>query len=127
MSEGLYHAITQGIRVTVRPTYSEVHSDPAEPRYVFIYRIRLENVGGAAAQLVWRHWFIHDEVVGDTEVEGEGVVGQQPVLEPGAIHEYESFCVLQGPTGFMQGHYEFLDDDGRKFKVAIPKFDLTAG
>jgi hypothetical protein len=69
------YAITDGIRVSVRPIYAPQHSDPVEPRHVFIYQIRIENVSDETMQLVWRHWFIHDEVAGESEVEGEGVVG----------------------------------------------------
>jgi ApaG protein len=121
----LYHAITDGIRVTVRPTYSEAHSDAGEPRHVFVYRIRLENVGKTTAQLIWRHWTIHDDAAGDSEVEGEGVIGQQPVLDAGDVHEYESFCVLRGETGWMEGYYEFEERGGRMFRVRIPRFQLA--
>jgi ApaG protein len=121
----LYHAITSGIRVVVRPLFSPEHSDPAEPRYVFIYHIRIENTGDATVQLLWRHWFIHDPVAGDSEVEGEGVVGALPVLAPGDVHEYQSFCVLRGPTGSMAGYYRFRTSGGDELKVAIPRFELA--
>lgn len=65
MAITLYHRITEGIRVTARPSYLPEQSDPLEPRYVFAYRIRIENVGDEAAQLLWRHWYIHDPVAGD--------------------------------------------------------------
>jgi ApaG protein len=119
-----FYAITNGIRVTVRPTYSEEHSDPRRAYYVFIYRIRIENVGTEAGQLLWRHWFIHDPSAGDHEVDGEGVVGAQPKLEPGEVHEYESYCVLRAPSGYMEGYYEFVRPDDSTFKVDIPRFDL---
>lgn len=125
MQATLYHAITEGIRVTVRPSFAPAHSNAAEPRYVFVYRIRLENVGRTTAQLTWRHWTIHDDVVGDSEIEGEGVVGQQPVLLPGDVHEYESYCVLRGETGWMEGYYEFEEHGGRTFRVRIPRFYLA--
>jgi ApaG protein len=112
------------IRVTVHPVFLAGHSDPAEPRYVFAYRIRIENRGDDAAQLVWRHWFIHDPVGGDQEVEGEGVVGEQPRLAPGDAHEYESFCVLRAPVGHMEGYYEFRRDDASTFRAPIPRFPL---
>ncbi|HUF50452.1 MAG TPA: Co2+/Mg2+ efflux protein ApaG, partial [Longimicrobiales bacterium] len=107
----LHHRITNDIRVTVRPRYSPEHSDEAEPRFVFVYHIRIENVGSRTAQLRWRHWYIHDELAGDSEVEGEGVVGEQPVLAPGDAHDYESFCVLRGTRGHMEGYYEFRRTD----------------
>lgn len=120
----MYYRITDGIRVTVQPVYLPQHSSPATPRYVFAYHIRIENVGDRAAQLVWRHWYIHDPVAGDSEVEGEGVVGEQPLLAPGEVHEYQSFCVLEAPEGSMEGFYEFKRADGTRFKAAIPRFLL---
>ena len=122
----LFHRITDGIRVTATPYYVESHSDPDEPRYVFAYRIRIENVGAQAAQLRWRHWYIHDPAGGDSEVEGEGVVGVEPRLEPGQVHEYSSFCVLRGPRGHMEGFYEMHRPDGTTFRAAIPRFQLHA-
>jgi ApaG protein len=120
----MYYRITDGIRVTVRPVYLPQQSSPAMRRYVFAYHIRIENVGDTAAQLVWRHWYIHDPVAGDSEVEGEGVVGEQPLLAPGDVHEYQSFCVLQAPEGSMEGFYELVRPDGTRFKAAIPHFML---
>ncbi|HEU0016297.1 MAG TPA: Co2+/Mg2+ efflux protein ApaG [Longimicrobium sp.] len=119
-----FYSITDGIRVTAQPRYMERHSDPSEPRFVFAYRIRIENVGQEAAQLRWRHWFIHDPVAGDSEIEGEGVVGEQPLVGPGSVHEYESFCVLQAPRGHMEGYYVFERPDGTPLRVAIPRFQL---
>lgn len=121
-----YHRVTAGIRVTVNPDYAAHHSDPAEPRYLFIYHIRIENVSDATVQLLWRHWYIHDDLAGDSEVEGEGVIGEQPVLAPGDLHEYESYCVLRGKTGWMEGYYEFKRTDGTTFKAKIPRFALNA-
>jgi ApaG protein len=122
----MFSATSQGIRVTVRPVYLRSQSDPALGRYVFVYRIRIENLGGDPVQLIWRHWDIHDPVGGDSQVEGEGVVGQQPLIEPGDEHEYESFCVLAGPHGHMEGFYEFISADG-PFRATIPRFLLVAG
>ena len=122
----LFHSVTSGIRVTARPHHAVEHSDPSAPRYVFVYRIRIENVGQHTAQLLWRHWYIHDEVAGDSEVEGAGVIGEQPTLSPGDVHEYESFCVLQGPSGHMEGYYTFRRSDGEEVKVSIPRFILQA-
>lgn len=120
----MYYRITEGIRVTVQPRYLPEHSDLFSPRHVFGYRIRIENVGDRAARLMWRHWHIHDVVAGDSEVEGEGVVGEQPLLAPGEVHEYQSFCVLQGTEGSMEGTYEFVRPDGSRFHAAIPRFPL---
>lgn len=120
----IFYQITEGIRITARPSYLSDQSDPWQRRYVFTYRIRLENVGDTPAQLVWRHWYIHDSVAGKSEVEGEGVVGKKPLLTPGQVHEYESFCVLQSPQGHMEGYYEFRRPDGSSFQAAIPRFQL---
>jgi ApaG protein len=121
-----FYRITEGIRITVHPFYLPSHSDAAEPRHVFVYRIRIENVGVEPAQLMWRHWFIHDAAAGDSEVEGEGVVGEQPRIEPGGVHEYQSFCVLRGREGHMEGNYEFVRPDGTRFRAEIPRFALKA-
>jgi ApaG protein len=121
-----FYRITEGIRITVRPEYSLENSDPALGYHLFIYHIRIENVGTAAARLLWRHWFIHDPVGGDQEVDGEGVVGVQPHLEPGEVHEYKSYCVLRSRRGAMQGYYEFQRVDGSTFRAEIPRFELEA-
>ena len=123
----LFHAVSNGIRVTVRPTFAEQHSDPAVPRFVFVYHIRIENVGDRTAQLLWRHWYISDSVAGNSEVEGEGVIGEKPTLAPGDVHEYESFCVLEGPQGSMEGFYRFQRPDGTQFEATIPRFVFNAG
>ena len=122
----LFHALTNGIRVTVRPFFAPEHSDPTVPRHVFVYRIRIENIGEHTAQLLSRYWQIHDSLAGDSEVEGPGVVGKRPVLAPGEVHEYESFCVLEGSSGHMEGHYQFRRSDGADLQVRIPRFDLEA-
>jgi ApaG protein len=121
-----YEQSTEGIRVRVEPAYSLAESDPAEDTFVFTYRIELQNDGAVAARLLFRHWLIHDSVGEDTEVEGEGVVGQQPSLDPGGAHRYRSFCVLRSPAGYMEGHYTFERPDGERFQVAVPRFALTA-
>jgi ApaG protein len=121
-----YYRHTDGIRITVQPVFAPEHSDILEPRFLFVYHIRIENIGDSTAQLLWRHWYIHDDVAGDSEVEGEGVIGEQPVLAPGDVHEYESFCVLRGPKGWMEGYYEFKRADGTQFRAEIPRFELQA-
>jgi ApaG protein len=120
----MFYRITDGIRVTAQPFYAADHSDPDDQRYVFSYHMRIENVGDQPAQLIWRHWFIHDPIGGTSEVEGEGVVGEQPTITPGGVHEYQSFCVLQAPAGSMEGFYEFARPDGSRFKADIPRFLL---
>ena len=113
------------IRITVEPVYARGHSRPPR-RYVFVYFVRIENIGDETAQLFWRHWKIHDAAAGDQEVAGEGVVGECPTLSPGDVHEYNSFCVLEGPSGFMEGFYHFRREDGSVFRAEIPRFLLQA-
>ena len=122
-----FYRETAGVRVTVRPTFLRDQSRPGSGQYVFAYHIRLENVGEIAAQLLSRRWTITDSTGEVTEVEGEGVVGEQPVLHPGRVHEYRSFCVLKSAHGHMEGQYRFVRADGDLFDVAVPRFTLDAG
>lgn len=126
MSRAFFYRETEGIRITVRPRYVPEQSRPPQRHFVFAYYVRIENVGQGTAQLVSRRWFIHDSVGRDTEVEGEGVVGEQPVLAPGRVHEYQSFCVLQSGSGHMEGSYRFVRADGSAFEAQIPRFILDA-
>ena len=121
-----YYRLTAGIRISVRPTYLQERSNPMLGQFVFAYHIRIENVGDQTAQLRTRRWTIHDDMAGDTVVEGEGVVGEQPHLLPGGVHEYRSFCVLKSPHGWMEGTYRFVRDDGSSFQAVIPRFTLVA-
>jgi ApaG protein len=121
-----FYRETEGIRITVRPRYVPEQSRPSQRHFVFAYYVRIENVGQDTAQLVSRRWLIHDSVGRDTEVEGEGVVGEQPVLAPGRVHEYQSFCVLQSGSGHMEGSYRFVRADGGAFEAQIPRFILDA-
>ena len=125
-SAPFFHRLTEGIRVTVRPVYLRDQSDPAAQNYVFAYFVRIENVGQEAAQLLSRRWFIHDEIGEDTEVVGDGVVGEQPLIRPGEVHEYQSFCVLKSGEGYMEGQYHFLRANGESFEAEIPRFALSA-
>jgi len=112
----------------VRPVYLRDHSEPSQSHYVFAYFVRIENVGAMAAQLLTRRWLIHDSVGEgvDTEVIGEGVVGEQPTIMPGVVHEYQSFCILKSGEGWMEGHYGLLRQDGTSFEASIPRFILSA-
>ena len=74
----------------------------------------------------FRHWHIHDSQGEDSEVDGEGVLGKQPTLEPGKSHVYQSFCVLRSPLGFMEGYYTFVRPSGEEFRVPVPRFELRA-
>lgn len=121
-----FYRITNGIRVTVRPMYLRDQSDPAAQHFVFAYFVRVENVSSAPAQLRSRRWLIHDEIGEDTEVVGDGVVGEQPLISPGQVHEYQSFCVLKSGEGYMEGEYFFARPDGSAFSADIPRFTLSA-
>lgn len=121
-----YEESTGGIRVRVEPRYSLADSEPQEGTFVFSYHIEMANEGATPARLLYRYWRIHDSVGEDTEVEGEGVVGEQPSLEPGGAHRYRSFCVLRSPSGYMEGFYTFERPDGARFRVAVPRFHLRA-
>jgi len=121
-----YEETTAGIRVLVRPDFSAMHSDPKQNRFVFTYSVQMENQSDESVQLLFRHWLIHDSDGEDSEVDGEGVVGEQPTLDPGFSHHYQSFCILRSPIGFMEGYYTFIGSDGREFKVTVPRFDLRA-
>lgn len=123
----LFHRETHGIRVTVRPVYLAHQSQPARGHFVFAYFVRLENIGRETMQLLSRYWLIHDSGGEDIEVEGEGVVGEQPVIPPGRVHEYQSFCVLRSPAGHMEGRYHFVDPAGKTYEIIIPRFTLEAG
>jgi ApaG protein len=121
-----YYKLSEGIRITVRPVYLPERSNVAKQQYVFAYFVRIENVGELTAQLRSRRWLIHDSIGEDTAVEGEGVVGEQPLLAKGQVHEYQSFCVLKSPSGYMEGEYLFHRSDGTDFSAEIPRFHLEA-
>ena len=118
-------SITEGVRVNVEAIYMETHSYPEKNRYVFAYRIRLKNFSQRTVQLLRRHWIITDSNGETNEVHGEGVVGEQPVLEPDQEYEYTSGSHLKSPVGTMQGSYQMETTDGEKFEVTIPCFTLA--
>ena len=121
-----YEETTEGIRVVVRPSFSLPYSEPADGKFVFTYLVQMENHSEEVAQLLFRHWLIHDSAGEDLEIDGEGVLGEQPTLAPGKSHVYQSFCVLRSPSGFMEGYYTFVRPNGEEFRVPIPRFDLRA-
>ncbi len=121
-----YYKQSFGIRITVRPVYLRDQSEPSAGHYVFAYFVRIENVSDAYARLTSRRWLIHDSIGEDIEVKGDGVVGEQPVIEPGKVHEYQSFCILKSGEGFMEGHYNLMRPDSTTFKAEIPRFILSA-
>ncbi len=122
-----FYRMTDGIRVTVRPVYLPEQSIPEQQQFVFAYFVRVENTATQSVQLLSRRWRIHDSIGEDTEVAGDGVVGEQPLLIPGAVHEYQSFCVLKSANGHMEGEYRFVRADSTRFDAAIPRFTLAAG
>jgi ApaG protein len=113
------------IEVTVATEYMPEQSDPGEERYFFAYHITVTNKGSAAAQLVSRHWIITDANGKTEEVRGLGVVGHQPLLQPGESFEYTSGCPLATPVGTMQGSYQMVAEDGERFDATIPEFVLA--
>ncbi len=112
-------------QVEVETAYIEEQSDPQENRYVFSYTITIRNDGSVAAKLLSRHWIITDADGKVQEVEGEGVVGEQPHLEPGERFRYTSGTVLETPVGSMQGTYHMIAADGVEFDAEIPPFTLA--
>src|SRR5688572_12774919 len=118
-------AITHDIRVHVETQYQEEQSDPSNELFLFAYRITIENHGDHVIQLMRRHWYIFDSIAEMREVEGEGVVGQQPILQPGDSHTYISACNLRSDMGKMSGTYLFERlSDGSRFEVSIPEFTM---
>ena len=114
-------ATTQGVSVTVSSRYIPEQSSPADRRYVFSYTVRIENAGKRATQLRSRHWVITDGTGRIEEVRGPGVIGKQPLLEPGEAFEYTSGCVLKTAHGTMHGTYQMTSDEGG-FDATIAPF-----
>ncbi|MGH6762978.1 MAG: Co2+/Mg2+ efflux protein ApaG [Phyllobacterium sp.] len=120
----MYRAITRQIEVVVEPFYLEEESDPAENRYIFGYRITILNNSDDTVQIRSRYWQITDGYGQIEEVQGQGVVGEQPVLAPGDSFQYSSGCPLTTSSGVMVGRYQMEDEHGMEFDVAIPAFSL---
>ncbi len=119
-------ATTEDITVTVRPVYLDGQSDIIQKKFVFAYFIRIENNSKENVQLLRRHWYINHSSGKVEEVDGEGVVGKQPRLAPGEVHEYNSYCVLETFEGSMEGTYLMRRSNGETFRVTIPRFVLRA-
>ena len=127
MKELFPHSATTGeITVRVSVSFLAEQSEPAKGRWFWAYHIRIENDGARPVKLVSREWIISDGRGGRNEVRGEGVVGEQPVLEPGGSFDYVSGCPLGTPTGAMEGRYFMVGADGSRFAVDIPRFPLIA-
>ncbi len=121
-----YEAITRGIIVRVSVNFLPEQSNIDKGRWFWAYHIRLENGGDMAAQLLTRRWLIRDARGVEHVVEGEGVIGEQPVLKPGGSFDYVSGCPLDTPNGAMEGSFNMIGEDGSRFDVAIPRFRLAA-
>ena len=118
-------AVTRQIRVRVETEYAPSRSNPAQNEWFFLYTIRLTNEGTETVQLISRHWIITDAMGQTEEVRGGGVVGKNPVLEPGATFEYTSGCQLKTPFGSMRGTYQMVTDKRENFEIQIPMFTMT--
>ena len=120
-----YAATTDGVTVRVNPSYLPDQSDPDHGRHAWSYHVRIENGSARDVQLIARHWIITDARGRVQEIEGEGVVGEQPLIEPGGSFDYVSGCPLDTPSGTMHGSYA-MATDGDLFEVAIPLFSLDS-
>ncbi|MBK7872552.1 MAG: Co2+/Mg2+ efflux protein ApaG [Saprospiraceae bacterium] len=119
--------ITNGIKVSVETSYQPSYSRPLEMKFIFSYHITIENLSSQTVQLLRREWAIYDSTGTIRRVEGEGVIGKQPILAPGESHQYASWSPLTTELGKMTGAYIFSKDaDGQEFRVNIPEFKLIA-
>jgi ApaG protein len=122
-----YTTVTRGVRVTIRPFYLADQSEPSDGRYVWAYKVQIENLGRATVQLLKRSWIITDGMGREMRVHGEGVVGEQPILEPGESFDYTSGTPLPTPSGFMRGTYHMVVvETGEEFDAAVPAFSLDS-
>ncbi len=121
-----YEAETEGVVIRVKPSFLEEESSPSENRYFWAYHVEIENRGKHTLQLMTRHWHITDREGRVQEVNGSGVVGQNPVLKPGGRFEYTSGCPLNAPSGMMQGAYSMEDETGAMLEARIPLFALDS-
>ena len=119
-----YSETTDDIQITVTPVFVPEQSNPAAGQFLFAYHVEIRNGGSERVRLISRHWIITDGNQEVHEVKGEGVVGKQPVLDPGQAFTYTSACPLTTPTGNMRGTYLMSTGSGRKFNVRIPLFFL---
>lgn len=118
-------ALTRGVRVTVRPEYLPHQSDPRSGLWMFAYHIRIANEGAVPVQLVSRHWYITDSTGRVEEVRGPGVIGEQPIIKPGAHFDYTSGCPLPTPMGTMHGAYQMVGVGGERFDAQVAPFTLA--
>jgi ApaG protein len=122
-----FAAVTRQIKVSVRAIYLDDQSEPERSQYVWAYRVSIENLGQETVQLLRRTWLITDGQGRTQRVQGDGVVGEQPVLEPGESFEYTSGTPLGTPSGFMRGQYHMVvSGSGESFDAEIPSFSLDS-
>ena len=122
----MYQKLTNFVEITVQPFYLDEQSEPEDFHFVWAYHVCIENHGDDTVQLMRRHWHITDSQGRIHEVQGEGVVGEKPILKPGESFEYTSGTPLTTPSGFMEGHYEMETKNGSKFDANIPQFSLDS-
>ncbi len=122
----MYTTKTSEIRVSVEPAYLDEQSSPSDDHYVWAYHVKIDNEGARAVQLLTRHWKITDGMGRMQEVRGAGVIGEQPVLQPGESFEYTSGTPLPTPSGIMRGTYGMRALDGERFEIVIPAFSLDS-
>ena len=115
----------ENIDIKVHTEYLETQSVPDEGKFVFAYTITIHNNSEQVCQLISRHWVITESDFSVQEVHGEGVIGKQPIIEPGKSFEYTSAAILKSEVGTMKGFYDMVSDNGRIFKAAIPQFTLS--
>lgn len=119
--------ITHGIKIVVQTRYEPDHSNPVENKYIFSYHIGITNESEETVQLLSRHWYIIDSCGTKREVKGEGVVGEQPIIEPGGQHTYVSWCPFESEIGMMKGFFTMEKlIDGELIEVRVPNFTMCA-
>ena len=122
----MYSKKTKKINITVNPYFLDDQSEPDDQHFVWAYQVTIDNQSNEKVQLKNRYWKIIDSNGSEQEVRGEGVVGEQPILNPGEKFEYTSGTPLATPSGFMEGHYEMETNEGKKFDAIIPQFSLDS-
>ena len=122
----MYSKKTKKINITVNPYFLDDQSEPEDQHFVWAYQVTIDNQSNEKVQLKNRYWKIIDSNGSEQEVRGEGVVGEQPILNPGEKFEYTSGTPLSTPSGFMGGYYEMETNEGKKFEAIIPQFSLDS-
>ena len=126
MSTHHYEETTRNIRISVEPNFLEDQSEPEDRKFLWSYHVRIENKSDVAVQLLSRYWRITDSEGRTREVRGDGVIGEQPLIEPGGAYEYVSGAPLPTASGFMTGSYRMRMPNGESFEASIPMFALLS-